>query len=134
MSLAMCSSEYDSFDVSLMGLCTRLSAAPNLSGSGRVDMPTRPVAYSVSFCCNGSVGLKIDTCILYVEVWIYFCSSAGGLKKKRKHSVKVFGKSIRQKHSVGQDKGKRPNDEIRLRYSYYFLDQAYSCMVFTEQG
>ena len=31
-----------------------ISTAPDLSGSGGVDMPTRPVACS----CNGSVGLN----------------------------------------------------------------------------
>ena len=28
------------------------------SGSGRVDMPMRPAALSVSCCCNGSVELN----------------------------------------------------------------------------
>ena len=64
------------------------STAPDLSGSGRVDLTTRPVAAVRAAVANGSVGLNCHTTfILYVETWelnVNFYPSAGGLKKKEK--------------------------------------------------
>ena len=66
-----------------------ISTAQDLSGSGRVDMLTRPVAAAQAAVAMGASGLTDTRHVRvsdtrYVEVWelkLYFYPSAGGLRK-----------------------------------------------------
>ena len=47
-----------------------ISTAPNISGSGRVDMLTHPVAIArAAAVATGASGYWHTACTLYVEVW-----------------------------------------------------------------